>query len=195
MLIATFNYGKFKEISEILKNIPFELLCLNDLGLKDDYEEEGTSFLEIAKNKANYWSKITKLLTLGEDSGLEVPALSGAPGILSARYAGSRKNAEENIEKLLMEMRGVPMEKRKAFFKCAVAISNGREIIFEALEEVEGIILKEKRGGAGFGYDPVFYYPPLKKTFAELTVDEKNEVSHRGKALRKIKEFLLRYEI
>lgn len=195
LLIATFNYGKFKEISEILKNIPFELLCLNDLGLKDDYEEEGTSFLEIAKNKANYWSKITKLLTLGEDSGLEVPALSGAPGVLSARYAGSRKNAEENIEKLLMEMRGVPMEKRKAFFKCAVAISNGREIIFEALEEVEGIILKEKRGGAGFGYDPVFYYPPLKKTFAELTVDEKNEVSHRGKALRKIKEFLLRYEI
>ncbi len=195
LLIATFNYGKFKEIREILKNIPFELLCLNDLGLKDDYEEEGASFLEIAKNKANYWSKTTKLLTLGEDSGLEVPVLSGAPGIFSARYAGSKKNSEENIKKLLMEMKGVPMEKRKGFFKCAVAISNGREIIFEALEEVEGIILEEKRGGAGFGYDPVFYYPPLKKTFAKLTVDEKNEVSHRGKALRKVKEFLLRYEI
>lgn len=195
LLIATFNYGKFKEIKEILKNIPFELLYLNDLGLKDDYEEKGTSFLEIARNKANYWSKITGLFTLGEDSGLEVPALFGAPGILSARYAGSRKNSEENIKKLLMGMNGFPFEKRKAFFKCAVAISNGREIIFETLEDVEGIILEEKRGGTGFGYDPVFYYPPLKKTFAELTVDEKNEVSHRGKALKKVKDFLLKFEL
>lgn len=195
LLIATFNDGKFEEIKEILKNIPFELLYLNDLGLEDDYEEKGTSFLEIARNKANYWSKITGVLTLGEDSGLEVPALSGAPGPFSARYAGSRKNSEENIKKLLMEMNGVPFEKRKAFFKCAVAISNGRDTIFEAFEEIEGIILEEKRGKTGFGYDPVFYYPPLEKTFAELTVDEKNEVSHRGKAMKKVKDFLLKFKL
>jgi XTP/dITP diphosphohydrolase len=194
LLVATFNRGKFIEIKEILADIPFELISLQEMGLKDEYEEIGSSFLEIARNKANYWSKITGLLTLGEDSGLEVPFLSGAPGIFSARYAGMGKNSEENIRKLLKEMNGIPIEKRKAFFKCAVAVSKEGKIIFESVEEVEGIILEEKRGGGGFGYDPVFYYPPLRKTFAELTVEEKNKVSHRGKALRKVKEFLLKFE-
>jgi len=194
ILVATFNRGKFIEIKEILADIPFELVSLQEMGLKDEYEEIGSSFLEIARNKANYWSKITGLLTLGEDSGLEVPFLSGAPGIFSARYAGMGKNSEENIRKLLKEMNGIPIEKRKAFFKCAVAVSKEGKVIFESVEEVEGIILEEKRGGAGFGYDPVFYYPPLRKTFAELTVEEKNKVSHRGKALRKVKEFLLKFE-
>jgi XTP/dITP diphosphohydrolase len=194
ILVATFNRGKFIEIKEILADIPFELVSLQEMGLKDEYEEIGSSFLEIARNKANYWSKITGLLTLGEDSGLEVPFLSGAPGIFSARYAGIGKNSEENIRKLLKEMNGIPIEKRKAFFKCAVAVSKEGKVIFESVEEVEGIILEEKRGGAGFGYDPVFYYPPLRKTFAELTVEEKNKVSHRGKALRKAKEFLLKFE-
>jgi len=194
LLVATFNRGKFIEIKEILADIPFELISLQEMGLKDEYEEIGSSFLEIARNKANYWSKITGLLTLGEDSGLEVPFLSGAPGIFSARYAGIGKNSEENIRKLLKEMNGIPLEKRKAFFKCAVAVSKEGKVIFESVEEVEGIILEEKRGGAGFGYDPVFYYPPLRKTFAELTVEEKNKVSHRGKALRKVKEFLLKVE-
>jgi len=194
LLVATFNRGKFIEIKGILADIPFELVSLQEMGLKDEYEEIGSSFLEIARNKANYWSKITGLLTLGEDSGLEVPFLSGAPGIFSARYAGIGKNSEENIRKLLKEMNGIPIEKRKAFFKCAVAVSKEGKVIFESVEEVEGIILEEKRGGAGFGYDPVFYYPPLRKTFAELTVEEKNKVSHRGKALRKAKEFLLKFE-
>ncbi len=194
LLVATFNRGKVIEIKEILKEIPFEVISLQEIGLKDEYEEIGSSFLEIARNKANYWSKITSLPTLGEDSGLEVPVLSGAPGIFSARYAGTGKNSEENIRKLLKEMNGIPLERRKAYFKCAAAISKEGEIIFETIEEVEGIILEEKRGEAGFGYDPVFYYPPLRKTFAELSVEEKNEVSHRGKALKKVKEFLLKFE-
>lgn len=195
LLIATSNIGKFLEIKEILKDIPFELLSLKDIGLKDDYEEMGKNFLEIARNKAIYWSKITDLLTLGEDSGLEVEALSGAPGVYSARYAGSEKDSEKNIEKLLKEMQGVSFPKRRAFFKCAVALTKGEEIIFETIEEVEGIILTEKRGESGFGYDPIFYYPPLKKTFAELSTREKNEVSHRGKAFRKVREFLLKLEL
>lgn len=195
LLIATFNRGKFAEIKEILKDIPFELLSLQDLGLKDDHEEEGRDFLEIARNKAIYWSKKTDLLTLGEDSGLEVEALSGAPGIFSARYAGISKNSEENIKKILKELQGIPLQKRRAFFKCAIVITRGKDVLFETLEEVEGIILEEKRGKAGFGYDPIFYYPPLKRTFAELSTPEKNEVSHRGKALRKAREFLLKLEL
>lgn len=191
LLIATFNKNKFNEIREILGDIPFEILYLQDLGLKDDFKECGDSFLEIARKKAIYWSKITKLLTIGEDSGLEVEALSGAPGVLSARYAGIGKNSEENIKKLLKELEGVPMEKREGSFKCAVAICRGENIIFETVEEVSGIILNERRGKAGFGYDPVFYFPPLGKTFAELSVDEKNKVSHRGKAFKKVRDFLL----
>ncbi len=194
LLLATFNRGKYREIKEILQNISFELICLDDLNLKDDYKERGCSFLEIAINKAVYWSKITKLLTLGEDSGLEVEALSGAPGIYSARYAGKSKDSEENIKKLLKEMDGISENKRKAFFKCAVVISNGDNVIFETVEEVKGLILTEKRGRGGFGYDPVFFYPPLGKTFAELSIEEKNKVSHRGKALRKAREFLLKLE-
>ncbi len=194
LLIATFNSGKFIEIKELLEDISFDLISLQELSLEDNYEEMGSSFLEIARNKAVYWSKITKILTLGEDSGLEVPALSGEPGIYSARYAGKNKDAEENIKKLLKEMEGIPENERKAYFKCAVVISSGESVIFETVEEVEGVILTEKRGGGGFGYDPIFFYPPLGKTFAELSVEEKNKVSHRGKALKKVRDFLLKLE-
>lgn len=195
LLIATFNKNKFTEIMEILSNIPFETIYLQDLGLKDDFKECGDSFLEIARKKAIYWSKISKLLTIGEDSGLEVDALSGAPGVFSARYAGIGKNSEENIKKLLKELEGIPIEKRGGSFKCAVSICRGENIIFETVEEVYGIILNEKRGEAGFGYDPVFYFPPLGKTFAELSVEEKNKISHRGKAFKKVREFLLKLDL
>ncbi len=191
LLIATFNQGKLKEIKEILKGIPCEILSLCDITNEDIYEEKGASFIEIAKNKAIFWSKISNLPTLGEDSGLEVEIIGGEPGIYSARYAGAEKDSNKNIEKLLKALKGVPFEKRRAFFKCAVSISYNERVLFETVEEVEGFILEEKRGKGGFGYDPLFYFPFLRKTFAELSVEEKNEFSHRGKAFRKVKEFLL----
>ncbi|MGQ9618973.1 MAG: RdgB/HAM1 family non-canonical purine NTP pyrophosphatase, partial [Candidatus Aminicenantia bacterium] len=193
LVVASFNDGKVREIKKILGDIPFDVISLKEGGFEGNYEEKGRSFIEIARGKAVYWSRITKVLTLGEDSGLEVSALGGAPGIFSARFAGEEKDSDKNIEKLLKELEGYPAEKRRAFFKCAVSISFDGNVIFETVDKVEGIILSERRGKGGFGYDPVFFYPPLGKSFAEISVEEKNLLSHRGKAFRKVKDFLLKW--
>ncbi len=193
LLLATTNLGKVREIKRYLDDLPIEVVNLKELNIKEKYEEKGRTFIENARGKAIFYSKDFEGLTLGEDSGLEVEKLGGAPGIYSARFAGEEADDEENNKKLISLLKGVPRQERKARFVSAQVLVQGEEIITEILETVEGYILKEPRGKYGFGYDPIFYYPPLGKSFAELLPEEKNEVSHRGKALRRLKEFLKNY--
>jgi len=146
--------------------------------------------MENAEGKTLFYSRIWPGLTLGEDSGLEVEELSGAPGVLSARFSGEDASDEKNIEKVLSLLRGVPEEKRKARFVSCMVLCRQDKIIHKIKEKVSGYILTQKQGEHGFGYDPIFFYPPLNKTFAQLSPEEKNSVSHRGKALKKLKAFL-----
>lgn len=189
IVIATANKGKIKEIKEILAGFPFKIKTLADIGYKEEIEETGRSFEENAVIKAETIGKKTGLLTLAEDSGLEVNALGGSPGIYSARYCEGTDL--DRIHKLLKELRGIPQEKRTAKFVSVVAVydpSFHKTYIFEGVSE--GRITKEPKGKNGFGYDPIFYNFDLKKTNAQVSLEEKNRVSHRGRALRKAKKKL-----
>ncbi len=182
MLVATGNKNKLKEIREIFSDI--EVLGLSDVGIDVDVEETGTTFAENAYIKAHEISKLTDLPVLADDSGLEVEALSGRPGVYSARYAGENASDDDNVNKLLGELSHLPEKERNARFVCAVCLifPDGKKI--EAFGvSCPGIILNTKRGENGFGYDPVFYAPEYKKTFSEMTMEEKNKVSHRKAAL------------
>lgn len=150
------------------------------------FEETAPTFAENAAGKALHYSRIEEGLIFADDSGLVVPALGGAPGVVSARYAGVHATNSERIEKLLQEMREVTGEKRAAHFICAIALARQGQALAVVTDRVDGEILPETRGKGGFGYDPVFYFPPLKRTFAELSAEEKNRHSHRGKAFRKL---------
>ncbi|RNC62831.1 MAG: Non-canonical purine NTP pyrophosphatase [Candidatus Dichloromethanomonas elyunquensis] len=185
VLLATANQGKVKELKEMLKGEDAGILSLNDFPDFPDIEENGATFAENAMIKARTAALFTGLVTLADDSGLEVDALMGAPGVYSARFAGIPKNDGRNIDKLLAELQGVPEKERTARFRCCLAIVNpgGREYLTEG--KVEGLILQSRRGKGGFGYDPVFYLPFLHKTMAELSLDEKNSLSHRAQAFRK----------
>ncbi len=155
-----------------------------------EIEEDGKSFSENALKKARFYSNYFKKLTLADDSGLEVDHLKGMPGIYSARYSGKRASTQKNNEKLLKELEGIPISKRGAKFKCVVAVSSpdGREGVAEG--SCKGRIGYKKKGREGFGYDPLFILPKYGKTMAELSIEEKNKLSHRGKALRKIKKVI-----
>lgn len=146
--------------------------------------------MENAEGKTLFYSRIWPGLTLGEDSGLEIEALSGAPGVRSARFSGDNATDEKNIEKVLNLLKGIPEEKRTARFVSCMVLSRKDKIIHRIKEYVSGSILTQKKGTGGFGYDPLFFYPPLNKTFAQLSPEEKNSVSHRGRALKKLKAFL-----
>lgn len=146
--------------------------------------------MENAEGKTLFYSRIWPGLTLGEDSGLEIEALSGAPGVQSARFSGENSTNEKNIEKVLTLMKGIPEKKRKARFVSCMVLSRQDKIIHKIKEYVSGYILTQKKGTQGFGYDPLFFYPPLNKTFAQLSPEEKNSVSHRGRALKKLRAFL-----
>ncbi|TCX51081.1 XTP/dITP diphosphatase [Dehalobacter sp. 12DCB1] len=185
VLLATMNKGKVMELEELLNDEKIEILSLSDLPDYQEVEESGSTFAENAFIKARAACAAGKMITLADDSGLEVDALAGAPGIFSARYAGEPKNDEHNIEKLLTDLEGVPEENRTARFRCALAIicPDGQEYLTEG--SVEGRILTERIGTGGFGYDPVFYLPDLQKTMAELSLDEKNCLSHRARAFAK----------
>ena len=173
-----------------------EIKTLKDFSPIPPLEEKGSTFLENALEKASYYAKRFNILTLSEDSGLEVEALSGAPGIHSSRFAGDKATDEENIKKLLKLLEGVPFEKRKARFVCAIVVYHPSGKWISAEGEWQGYIAEEPRGTQGFGYDPVFLVPEynLEKTAAELSKEEKNRISHRAKAIRaiisKLKEFL-----
>ena len=183
IVLATHNRGKMEEMSAILGHLPVELLTLDVFPEIGDIPETGNTLKENAFIKAETVHRLTGLPALADDTGLEVDALNGAPGIYSARYAGADATFDDNCQKMLKELHDIPIEKRTARFRTVIAFANGGEK--EWVEGVaEGRIIEDKRGIGGFGYDPIFYYPPLRKTFAELDSVEKNSISHRGRALR-----------
>jgi XTP/dITP diphosphohydrolase len=190
LLIATNNRGKLAEYLELLKDLPFELTWPEKEGLKLKVEEKTGSYQENAIAKAVTWAKATGLITLADDSGLEVDALGGAPGPVSARYGGLETD-RERYELLLKKMEGIPWPQRTARFRCVIAIAypDGEVHTFEGV--MEGLIALEPKGEHGFGYDPVFFLPELGKTVAQLTLEEKNRLSHRAQAARKARDFLL----
>jgi len=193
LLLATTNQGKAKEINSYLEELSLEIFALQDLNLKKTFSERSKTFAGNARGKSLFYSEQWEGLTLAEDSGLEIEPLKGAPGVLSARFSGPQATDEKNNQKVLELMKGVPFEQRKARFVSCMVLSQKGKIIKEIRESVGGLIAFKKKGSYGFGYDPLFYYPPLRKTFAELLPEEKNKVSHRGRALKKLKEFLLEY--
>ncbi len=191
VIVATRNEGKLREIREVLQGLKIRLIGLNHLAQNiPEIEEDGTSFLENALKKARFYSRYLSRPVLADDSGLEVDALKGAPGIFSARYGGAEASDKKNREKLLKALEGVPATKRGASFKCVLAMvfPDGREIVVEG--SCRGRIGFKEVGRGGFGYDPIFYLPRYGKTMAELTLLEKNRISHRGKALRKLRKSL-----
>jgi len=185
LVIATRNKGKTLEIKELLKGFPVEIKNLDDFGPIPHLEEDGDTFDENAYKKASFAARILGLPALADDSGLIVEALDGAPGIHSARYAGEDATDEQKYLKLLEDMKG--KSNRKAAFECviSVAVPAGPALTYEA--RCDGLIATEPAGSNGFGYDPVFFYAPLNKTFAQITREEKNRISHRGKALAELK--------
>ncbi len=193
LLVASGNAKKLKELKELLKDLPVELLSLHDFPKIVEVEEDGNSFRENAKKKALGFARQTGCLTLADDSGLGVDYLKGEPGIYSARFAGPQKDDIKNCEKVLHLLKGVPPQDRSAAFKCALALVTPNSVISIIEESVSGFITDRMTGKGGFGYDPLFFYPEFGKTFAEVPSDLKHSVSHRGKALRKMKEVLREY--
>jgi XTP/dITP diphosphohydrolase len=193
LLLATTNQGKIRELKSSLLDLALPVLSLQELRIDSIFPEKGRTFLENARGKSLYYSRFWSDLTLAEDSGLEVDFLEGDPGIFSSRYAGPNATDEENLKKVLRLLAGVAKEKRRARFVSCIVLSKKQNVITEFQEKVEGFITTEKRGREGFGYDPIFFYPPLEKTFAELSPEKKNDVSHRGRTLRKLKVFLSEY--
>lgn len=186
LVIATRNKGKTVEIRELLKDFPVEVRNLDDFGSIPLIEEDGDTFDENAYKKSSLTAKVLGMPALADDSGLIVDALDGYPGVYSARYAGTDASDKDRCEKILGEMAG--KTDRKARFECviSIAVPTGPALTYEA--RCEGLIAEQSSGSNGFGYDPIFYYPPLGKTFAELTQEEKNKVSHRGKAFRELQD-------
>ena len=186
LVLATHNKCKKKEYELLFKKFHIDIKGLSEFKRIPEFEEEGRTFKAIAIKKAQFASGLLGIPALADDSGLVVEALNGAPGILSARYAGESANDYQNNRKLLKEMRG--KENRNATFVCSIAIAKPTGQVLTYTGRCSGIILNEPEGANGFGYDPLFYYPPLNKTFAQLLVEEKNRVSHRGQVMRKLKD-------
>jgi XTP/dITP diphosphohydrolase len=185
LLLATNNPGKVREYRSLLHGIPFELCTPEEVGIDSAVEETGTTFEENSQLKACTLAKESHLLTLADDSGLEVDALHGEPGVMSARYAGEGASDSERVNYLLSRLKDVPKEKRSARFRCVIAIAQPDGNIQFCSGECEGVIIFEPRGKNGFGYDPIFYFPALDKTMAELPIEVKNRISHRGQAAQK----------
>ena len=184
LVLATNNDDKIKEIKYLLEDLPVTIFSRDDFLEFPDVEETGQTLKENALLKAKAVAEFCDMPALADDTGLEVDALDGAPGIYSARYAGENVSYADNVNKLIKEMKNVPQEKRSARFRCVIAIDwNDGNV--ETVEGVcEGFITEDIQGDQGFGYDPVFYYPPKDKRFSEMTIEEKNMVSHRGLALQ-----------
>ncbi|MGD0780394.1 MAG: XTP/dITP diphosphatase [Dehalococcoidales bacterium] len=194
LLLATNNKGKLREYRRLLQGIPFDIVTPADLGMTTEVAETGESFEENAILKATTYASTSNLLTLADDSGLEVDALGGAPGPLSRRFAGKNATDAERIAFLLAKLKDAPDKNHAAQFRCIIAIAEpgGRVEIFPG--SCQGLIIEKPRGSNGFGYDPVFYLPELGKTMAELTLREKNLISHRARAAEKAKEMLMQWE-
>ena len=192
LLLATNNQAKVREYKDLLRNLPFELVTLADQGINNVVNEVGQSLEENARLKATLLAAQSQLLALADDSGLEVDALGGEPGRLSARYAGEGASDRDRVNYLLERLRGVPWEKRTACFRCVIAIAIPGGEVEICSGECRGLVTFEPRGEQGFGYDPVFYLPELDRTMAELPLELKNQVSHRGQAARKVYQVLER---
>ncbi|PKM82964.1 MAG: non-canonical purine NTP pyrophosphatase [Firmicutes bacterium HGW-Firmicutes-14] len=190
IVLATGNQGKVRELAEILGDLEVQVLSLKDFPEIGEIIEDGLTFEENAVKKAIAVMEATGLTALADDSGLEVDALDGAPGIYSARFAGEGKNDMDNNLKLLSLMKEVPDQKRTARFRCVIAISTPCGELYTSDGSCEGVIGHEVKGDKGFGYDPLFYLPEYGRTFAELDSDIKNRVSHRGRALVKAKNIM-----
>ena len=194
IVIATSNPHKLLEVKEILKDLPYKIIGLNEFPDIPEIEETGSTLLENSLIKARTVHEITGLPTVADDTGLEVNCLNGAPGIRSARYAGEKATSKDNLNKLLNDLEGVPYGKRQAQFRTVISfVTDLKEHWVEGI--VKGIILNEPRGDSGFGYDPIFYIPELNKTFAELSMEEKNKISHRGFALEKFRILLGKFNL
>lgn len=191
LVVATKNKNKAKEVAEILEGMPYMVVPLSDYPDAPDVEETGSTFMENAILKARAYAEFTGELTLADDSGLEVDALEGAPGVMSARFAPTTK---ERNQKLLGLMKDVLDDRRTARFRCAIAIAEPGGDVKTMEGKIEGVIAHEAKGTNGFGYDPIFYIPGLGKHFAELSSEEKNAISHRGRALAEAKKLLLHAE-
>ncbi|AZV50646.1 XTP/dITP diphosphatase [Bacillus halotolerans] len=189
-IIATHNPGKVKEFKEILEPKGYEVKSLAEIGFTDEIEETGHTFEENAILKAEAVAKAVNKMVIADDSGLSVDNLGGRPGVYSARYAGEQKDDQANIDKVLSELRGIEKEQRTARFRCALAVSIPGEETKTVEGHVEGYIAEEPRGEYGFGYDPIFIVKDKDKTMAELTSDEKNKISHRADALKKLSKLL-----
>lgn len=196
LILASNNMKKIKEMKEILKEVPVEVRSLADENIDIEVVEDGSTFEENAKKKAKeIYEFLLKrgehnFIVLADDSGLAVDHLNGAPGVYSARYAGEHGNDSKNNEKLLKELKGVSEEDRGAKFICQLAMFTEDGQYYKITGEVRGYIIQELHGEGGFGYDPLFFYEPLNKTFGELTGEEKNQISHRGTALKELKKII-----
>ncbi len=185
LVLATHNKDKIREIRQLLEGLPVTILTYADFDDFPEIEETGETLEENAILKAKGIAEVTGAAALADDSGLEVDALDGRPGVYSSRYAGPGCTYDDNNRKLLEELEGVREDKRTARFRTVIAVAWGGDDVETVEGRAEGKITEEKAGSSGFGYDPVFFYPPAGKTFAEMELAEKNKVSHRGRALVK----------
>ncbi|MGR3310829.1 MAG: XTP/dITP diphosphatase [Candidatus Brocadiales bacterium] len=192
IVIGTKNRKKKAEIEAVLDNLPVELLTLDDLSDAPDVVEDGKTYSENAVKKALTLAHFFNMWVMADDSGLEVEALGNRPGVYSNRYAGEGATDEDNIKKLMRELRDVPDDKRTARFRCAIALAKPGKVVFVVEAQYEGVIIHEPMGNHGFGYDPVFLVPEYGRTFAELSPSVKNQISHRAQALRLFKDKLIK---
>jgi XTP/dITP diphosphohydrolase len=192
LLVATTNPDKLREIRAILARLPVETLTLNDVGPVPEPEETGTTFVDNARLKARYYDRYLdrlagdRPLTVAEDSGLVIDALEGAPGVHSARFLRPDASYPERFAEIDRRLAAVPAAKRRARFICALTVVRSGKIVFETTGTVEGEVAESPKGASGFGYDPIFYYPPYGRTLGEVTDDEKRRVAHRGEAFRRL---------
>jgi XTP/dITP diphosphohydrolase len=197
LLVATTNRDKLREIRAVLEGFPVELLTLTDLPPLDEPEETGATFAENARLKARYYAEAAArylndpaLLTVAEDSGLVIDALDGEPGVRSARYLRADASYQERFDEIYRRLAARPDQPRTARFICALAAIRGADVVFETAGTIEGEISADARGNNGFGYDPIFFYPPYGQTLAEVDEGRKMRVAHRGQAFRNLREWL-----
>ncbi|HXO04250.1 MAG TPA: RdgB/HAM1 family non-canonical purine NTP pyrophosphatase [Candidatus Sulfotelmatobacter sp.] len=186
LFLASSNLGKLREYRELAGDLAVELDAFSDVSKIPAFDEAAPTFAENAAGKAIYYSRFSAEIILADDSGLVVPALNGAPGVHSARYAGANASDEDRIQKLLREMRGKSGDEKRARFVCITAIARRGRLLAIASDFAQGVLTEESRGDNGFGYDPIFLFEELNRTYAELTRTQKNLYSHRGKAFRKL---------
>jgi XTP/dITP diphosphohydrolase len=190
LLLATTNKGKAAEYLDLLKGLDFEIVTLDQAGISQEADEGYNTFEENARHKAAFYAELGGLLTLADDSGLEVEALNGEPGVRSSRYAGDNATDADRVDFLLNKLKDIPQKKRRARFRCVIAVARPGGPVETVEGTCEGYISMEPRGWNGFGYDPVFYLPRYNKTIAELPPEIKNRISHRGRAAARARSLL-----